>query len=97
MLPQLLLRNGKPLMLKDSVTDAPSKLNPIKCPLQGETPSKCMCMHNARMVEAKSWLEPAVELARNYRLSDRQISSIRILIETHTNEFCSAWIKHFGS
>jgi hypothetical protein len=31
--------------------------------------------------EAKFWLEPAVELAKNYRLNDRQIGAIRILIE----------------
>jgi hypothetical protein len=47
--------------------------------------------------EAKFWLEPAIELARNHRLSDRQISSIRVLIEAHANEFRSAWNKHFGS
>jgi Domain of unknown function (DUF4160) len=47
--------------------------------------------------EAKFWLEPTVEMARNYRLSDRQISSIRTVIEAHANEFRSAWTKHFGS
>lgn len=46
--------------------------------------------------EAKFWLEPAIELAKNYRLSDRQISSIRTLIEAHAHEFRSAWTKHFG-
>ncbi|MHB8476261.1 MAG: DUF4160 domain-containing protein [Steroidobacteraceae bacterium] len=46
--------------------------------------------------EAKFWLEPVIELAKNYRLSDRQISSIRTLIEAHANEFRSAWTKHFG-
>ena len=47
--------------------------------------------------EAKFWLEPAVELAANYRLSDQQIRSIRILIEAHVDEFRSAWTKHFSS
>jgi hypothetical protein len=46
---------------------------------------------------AKSWLEPTIEMAKNYRLSDRQISSIRTLIEAHADEFRSAWTKHFGS
>ncbi len=46
--------------------------------------------------EAMFWLEPAIELAKNYRLSDRQLGSIRLLIEAHVNEFRSAWIKHFG-
>ncbi len=46
--------------------------------------------------EAKFWLEPAIELAKNYRLTDRQIGSIRTLIEAHENEFRSAWTKHFG-
>jgi hypothetical protein len=47
--------------------------------------------------EAKFWLEPTIEMARNYRLSDRQISSIRTVIEAHANEFRSAWTKYFGS
>jgi len=46
--------------------------------------------------EAKFWLEPTIELAKNYRLNDRQISSIRALIEVHADEFRSAWKKHFG-
>ena len=46
--------------------------------------------------EAEFWLEPVIELAKNYRLNDRQISSIRALIEAHANEFRSAWTKHFG-
>ncbi len=46
--------------------------------------------------EAKCWLEPAIELAKNYRLIDQQISAIRVLIEAHANEFRGAWTKHFG-
>lgn len=47
------------------------------------------------IIEYKIALEPAIELAKNYRLSDRQISSIRTLIEAHANEFRSAWIGRF--
>jgi hypothetical protein len=46
--------------------------------------------------EAKFCLVPTIELAKNYRLSDRQISSIRALIEAHADEFRSAWTKHFS-
>ena len=46
--------------------------------------------------EAKFWLEPAIELVKNYRLNDRQIGSIRTLIEAHSHECRSAWTKHFG-
>jgi Domain of unknown function (DUF4160) len=55
-----------------------------------------MYMYNARYGEAKFWLEPNIELARNYRLSDRQISSIRALIEAHADEFRGALTKHFS-
>ena len=40
--------------------------------------------------EAKFWLEPTIEMAKNYRLSDRQISAIHAVIEAHANEFRSA-------
>jgi hypothetical protein len=48
------------------------------------------------MLAAGRGLEPAIELTKYYRLSDKQISSIRTLIEAHANEFRSAWTKHFG-
>ena len=36
--------------------------------------------------EAKYWLEAAVELAHNYGLSERQLRSVKVLIETHADD-----------
>jgi len=46
--------------------------------------------------EAKFWLEPAVELAHNYGLSERQLRSVKALIETHENDIRNSWARHFG-
>ena len=46
--------------------------------------------------EAKFWLEPQVELARNHRLSRHQIKEIEVIVEVHQNEFVSAWQRVFG-
>jgi hypothetical protein len=45
--------------------------------------------------ECKFWLEPAIGLARNYRLSDTQLRDIEKLIEAHSDEFKTAWKEHF--
>ena len=45
--------------------------------------------------EAKFWLEPRVELARNFRLSAVQLREVERLIEEHSDEFKTAWKKHF--
>ena len=47
--------------------------------------------------EAKFWLEPEIELAKNFRYSRKQIKEIEILIEEHYDELIGAWRKHFGS
>ena len=47
--------------------------------------------------EAKYWLEPAIELAQNYGLSERQLCSVKALIETHADDIRSSWARHFGS
>jgi hypothetical protein len=47
--------------------------------------------------EAKFWLEPEVELARNHKLSERDLSRIRELIMEHKDEIRDAWNRHFGS
>jgi hypothetical protein len=47
--------------------------------------------------EGKFWMEPQIELAQNYGLSDREIQQARNLIKEHTDEIQSAWRKHFGS
>lgn len=45
--------------------------------------------------EAKFWLEPAIELAQNYGLNDRQLRAVRSMIEAHEQIIRDAWHKHF--
>jgi hypothetical protein len=47
--------------------------------------------------EAKFWMEPQIELAQSYGLTDREIRQARNLIEGHDDEIRRAWQKHFGS
>ena len=47
--------------------------------------------------EAKFWLEPEIELARNYRLSRVQLRQIEEIVEEHYDELTIAWETHFGS
>ena len=47
--------------------------------------------------EAKFWLEPEIELAKNYRFTRQQLKEIEKTIEDYYNEFCDAWERHFGS
>ncbi len=45
--------------------------------------------------ETKYWLDPEIELARNYNLSRLQLKQIEQLIEEHYDELTSAWKKYF--
>jgi len=45
--------------------------------------------------EAKFWLEPQLELARNYPLSRAQIREAEAIIEEHEDELKAAWGAHF--
>jgi len=47
--------------------------------------------------EAKFWLEPEIELAKNYSFSRKQLKEIELLIEVHSNEITSTWKKYFRS
>jgi hypothetical protein len=47
--------------------------------------------------EAKYWLEPEIELARNVKLSKQQLQEVETLIKEHKDEFITAWLKHFPS
>lgn len=47
--------------------------------------------------EAKFWIEPNIELAVNYGLSEQQLNNARKLIEQHENKIKKAWHRHFGS
>jgi len=47
--------------------------------------------------EAKFWLEPKVDLAKNIGLTARQIQAAKLLIEEHFDEIRNAWETHFKS
>lgn len=47
--------------------------------------------------EAKFWIEPDIELARNYNLSDQDVSRALELVVDHEQEIKDAWHGHFGS
>ena len=47
--------------------------------------------------EAKFWMEPKIELAQNFGLSDKDLRIVQSLIEGHADEIRSAWYEHFGS
>ena len=47
--------------------------------------------------EAKFWLQPEIELARNYRLSRLQLKQIEEIIEERYDQFTAAWQIHFSS
>jgi Domain of unknown function (DUF4160) len=46
--------------------------------------------------EAKYWLDPSIELARNYGLSAPDLRRIEQLIKEHEREIHDAWHRHFG-
>ena len=46
--------------------------------------------------EAKFWLEPEIELAKNYHYSRKQLKEIESFIEVHYSELINAWKKHFS-
>ena len=45
--------------------------------------------------EARFWLEPEVQLAKNYRYTPQQIRQIQGIVEAHRDELTAAWRKHF--
>ena len=45
--------------------------------------------------EAKYWLEPIIELAKNYGLSPQQLTKIKEIVQEHEDELINAWIFHF--
>ena len=50
------------------------------------------CAHG----EAKFWLEPGIQLAYNYGLTEKDLRTAQELIEAHQDEIRRAWRKHFG-
>ena len=58
----------------------------------------CIHVHAQRTNgEAKFWIEPQIELAVDYELSQQQLNNARKLIEQHESKIRKAWQKHFGS
>lgn len=45
---------------------------------------------------AKFWLDPTVELVKNYDLSDVQIREIQKIVEERKDELICAWRGHFS-
>jgi hypothetical protein len=45
--------------------------------------------------EAKFWLEPKIELARQHNLKPKTIREIEKIIEERSDEIRKAWKKHF--
>lgn len=45
--------------------------------------------------EAKFWLEPQIELARNYRLSRSRLREIEQIIKEHYDDLKTAWQEYF--
>jgi hypothetical protein len=46
--------------------------------------------------EAKFWLEPAIALAQNHGLSEKQVKEAQALVEAHADECRTRWKAHFG-
>jgi len=47
--------------------------------------------------EAKFWIEPEIELARNHELTEQDLRRALELIVEHEQEIRDAWTRHFGS
>lgn len=45
--------------------------------------------------EAKFWLEPRVELARNYGLAETRVAEALRIVREHEHEIRAAWDRHF--
>jgi hypothetical protein len=46
--------------------------------------------------EAKFWLAPEIELAKNHELSRFRLKEIEGIIEVHYEELTRAWEQHLG-
>ena len=46
--------------------------------------------------EAKFWMEPVIELAQNYDLSQKEIGDALRMVQEHEHDIRSAWQRHFG-
>ncbi len=46
--------------------------------------------------EAKFWLEPQIELARNHDLPRTRLREVEQILEARYDELARAWRDHFG-
>jgi hypothetical protein len=46
--------------------------------------------------EAKIWLEPGIEIARNQGLGAHRLAFVLRLVREHEDEIRKAWTTHFG-
>lgn len=46
--------------------------------------------------EAKIWLEPDIEVSKNYGFTNKQLAEIVQLVREHGDELTSAWQQYFG-
>jgi hypothetical protein len=46
--------------------------------------------------EAKYWIDPNIELARNYGLSAQDLNRVEEIVTEHEGEIRDAWADHFG-
>ena len=46
--------------------------------------------------EAKFWLEPTVDVARNHGLSQTQVAELMKMVEEKKHDILDAWHKHFA-
>ena len=49
-----------------------------------------------RSGEAKFWLEPNIELAMNYGLTQKELNEALSLVREHQDDIRRAWRAHFG-
>ena len=47
--------------------------------------------------EAKFWLDPEIELAKNYHFNRKQLKEIELLVEEHYDELVGKWHEYFTS
>lgn len=45
--------------------------------------------------EAKYWLEPEIEKAMSYNISNKELKNIEKIIKEHQDDFRTAWREHF--
>ncbi|OPZ74476.1 MAG: hypothetical protein BWY82_00686 [Verrucomicrobia bacterium ADurb.Bin474] len=45
--------------------------------------------------EAKFWLEPEVELAKNHGFSQKELKELSNIVKEASDEICKHWNKHF--